>query len=117
MSTSAPSLQSGTTQADLRSVLRLAAVGFALFVAGAGATMAAAGLFNPLLLAAAAAVNLVAMLLICGLTAIALELGAPRSGDRDARRQRVSRRALQLASIFWAAAGLAFLLSPVLARL
>ena len=57
------------------------------------------------------------MLLICGLTAIALELGAPRSGDRDARRQRVSRRALQLASIFWAAAGLAFLLSPVLARL
>lgn len=117
MGTSAASLRSGLAQDDLRGVLRLAIGAFALFVAGAGATMTAAGLFDPLLLTAAAAVNLVAMLLICALTATALDLAAPRSDGQPGWRMRVARRTLQLASIFWAAAGLAFLLSPALARL
>jgi len=94
----------------------VASLGFALFLTGAGVTMATAGLFNPLTLALAAVINLVAMLAICAMTGVALELGATPVEGGPTWRLRVARRALQLASIFWAAAGLAFLLSPVLAR-
>lgn len=94
----------------------MASVGFALFLTGAAVTMATAGLFDPLALAFAAVINLVAMLAICAMTGVALELGATPVEGGPAWRLRVARRALQLASIFWAAAGLAFLLSPVLAR-
>ena len=94
----------------------MASVGFALFLTGAGVTMATAGLFNLLALAFAAGINRVSMLAICVMTGVALELGATSVEGGPASRLRVAQRALQLASIFWAAAGLAFLLSPVLAR-
>jgi hypothetical protein len=69
------------------------------------------------LLVLAAVINLVLMLTICAATAFALDIGAtPTQGVPD-RRTRISRRTLHLASLYWTAAGLAFLLSPFLADL
>lgn len=102
---------------DLSHVTRLAALGFGIFIAGAGATMAMAGLFSPLLLGLAAVINLVLMLAICLATAAMLDLGARSSEGGPTRRTRIARRTLQLAALYWTAAGLAFLLSPLLARL
>lgn len=109
---------SGTSNGgDLHRPLRLAAAAFALFVAGAAMTMTMAGLFSPLLLVLAASINLPAMLAICAATAAALDLGATHDEGGPNRRTRIARRTLHLASLYWAAAGLAFLLSPFLARL
>lgn len=117
MSTAAPSINAQSANADLRGALRLAALGFALFVAGAGATMAMAGLFSPLLLVLAAAINLVLMLPICAATAAALDIGGRHAVEGPTRRERIARRTLQLAAFYWTAAGLAFLLSPLLSRI
>ena len=102
---------------DLRTPLRLAAAGFVVFIAGAASTMAAAGLFDPVLLVLAALINLVLMLTICAVTAMVLEVPRRHSSEGGGWRQRASRRTLQLAALYWTAAGLAFLLSPFLARL
>ena len=102
---------------DLRGVARLAALGFGVFVAGAAALMVGAGLFSPVLLVLAALINVTLMLPICGVTAFALDFASSSSEGRPPRRIRIARRALQLASLYWTAAGLAFLLSPLLARL
>jgi hypothetical protein len=118
MSTSVPTISTQTQQADneLKRPLQLATVGFALFLAGAATTMAIAGLFDPVLLALAGAINVVLMLAICLSTAVVLDLGAdPEEGGT--RRSRILRRMLHLAALYWAAAGLAFLLSPLLAQL
>ena len=119
MATSNPALPTPTrpSRDDLRGPLRLAAVGFAVFIAGAAMTMSMAGLFNPLLLLLAALINLILMLPICLATAAALEIGARRSGPAGGGRSRIARRTLNLAAMYWSAAGLAFLLSPFLARL
>jgi hypothetical protein len=102
---------------DLRGVVRLAALGFAIFIAGAAATMAMAGLFSPLLLVLAAAINLVLMLAVCAATAAALDFGGRHDPEGPTRRYRIARRTLQLAALYWTAAGLAFLFSPLLARI
>lgn len=118
MATSVPvPSASGAPNGELRRPLRLAAAAFALFVAGAAMTMTMAGLFSPLLLVLAAAINLPAMLTICAATSAALDLGATRVEGEPNRRTRIARRTLHLASLYWAAAGLAFLLSPFLADL
>jgi hypothetical protein len=102
---------------QLRTPMRLAAAGFVVFIAGAASTMAAASLFDPLLLVLAALINLVLMLSICAVTAMVLEVPNRHSSEGGGWRQRASRRTLQLAALYWTAAGTAFLLSPVLARL
>lgn len=119
MATSAPTLPgSGAPPADqLRHPKRLAAAGFAVFIAGAAMTMSMAGLFNPLLLLLAALINLVLMLSICLATAAILDWGGRHPADGPTRRTRLARRTLNLASLYWTAAGLAFLLSPLLARI
>lgn len=106
-----------SSDADLRRPLRLAAIAFGVFIAGAATTMVMAGLFTPLLLVLAGLINLPAMLAICAATAAALDLGATHEADAPSRRTRIARRTLNLAALYWTAAGLAFLLSPVLARL
>jgi len=118
MASSAPTLTSSTAldRDELRRPMRLAAAGFAVFVAGAAMTMAMAGLFSPLLLVLAGLINLVLMLPICLATAAALEWGG-RHAAGPARRTRIARRTLNLAALYWTAAGLAFLLSPFLAQL
>jgi hypothetical protein len=93
----------------------LAAASFGVFLLGAGATMWGAGVFDATLLLIAAAFNVVAMLTICVVTSAVLEVG--RHAEREERRERVVRRTLHLASMYWTAAGLAFLLSPLLAQI
>jgi len=105
-----------STNDELRGAIRFAALGFALFVAGAAATMARAGVFDALLLSVAAVANLFAMLSICAVTAMMLDLGSPHSDAEPVQSIRVARRALQLSAVFWSAAGLVFLLTPALAR-
>lgn len=119
MATSAPTLPGSASPSggDLRRPLQLAALAFAVFVAGAAMTMTIAGLFSPVLLLLAAAINLPAMLLICAATAAALDLGGRHAEGGPTRRVRIVRRTLHLAALYWTAAGLAFLLSPFLARL
>lgn len=102
---------------DLTRPMRLAGLGFALFVAGAATTMTIAGLFSPLLLLLAALINVVAMLSICAATAAVLDLGGRHPEDGPTRRTRILRRTFNLAALYWTAAGLAFLLSPFLAQL
>ena len=119
MATSIQSLPGAASveQSDLRRPLQLAVVGFALFVAGAATTMLMAGLFDPVLLVLAALINVVLMLAICLATAVILDVGARRKAGGPFRRTRIVRRTLHLAALYWSAAGLAFLLSPFLARL
>jgi hypothetical protein len=95
----------------------LALGGFATFLAGAGAVMAGVGVFDPLLLALAALINVVLMLGICAFTSAALELNARPERAAVPWRVRVGQRTLRLAAMYWTAAGLAFLLSPLLARI
>ena len=115
--TSVPSIARQGGSDHLRGVIRLAALGFGIFIAGAAATMTMAGLFSPLLLVLAAAINLVLMLAICVATAAMLDIGGRHDPEGPTRRDRIARRTLQLAALYWTAAGLAFLFSPLLARI
>ena len=119
MTTSASPIpaSSGPVTDELRRPLRLAAAGFVVFIAGAATTMVQAGLFDPLLLVLAAVINLVLMLAICLATAAVLDVGAAHDEGGPTRRTRILRRTFNLAALYWTAAGLAFLLSPFLARL
>lgn len=93
--------------------MAVAGLSFALFLFGAAVLMALFNLLGFWVLILTAAINLAGMLPICGLTALALEVGATPESHRT-RKMRVVQRTLKLASVYWAAGGVALLISPVL---
>jgi len=100
-------------QESWREWLVLAGLAFTLFVVGAGVILAALDSFGFGIWLLAAVINPPLMLPICGLTAVAMEVGAS-SDVATSRRRRVGLRTLRFASIYWAAAGGAFIVAPVL---
>ena len=91
----------------------MAGLSFALFLFGASVMMALFDLLGFWALLLTAAINLAGMLPICGLTALALEVGATSESHRT-RKMRVGQRTLKLASVYWAAGGVSLLIAPVL---
>jgi len=91
----------------------VAGLAFALFLVGASVMMALFDLFGVWALALTAAINLAGMLSICGLTALALEVGATPESHRT-RKTRVGQRTLKLAAVYWAAGGVSFLAVPAM---
>ena len=96
-----------------RDALVMAGLSFALFLFGASVMMALFDLLGFWALLLTAAINLAGMLPICGLTALALEVGATSESHRT-RKMRVGQRTLKLASVYWAAGGVSLLIAPVL---
>jgi hypothetical protein len=96
-----------------RDALAVAGLSFALFLFGAGVMMALFDLLGFWAPTLAAGINLTAMLPICALTALALEGGAMAESYRS-RKMRVGQRTLKVASLYWAAGGVALLISLVL---
>lgn len=118
MVASATSVPSAATSEDRlrgpwRERLVIAGLSFALFLFGAGVMMAMFDLLGFWALMLTAAINLPGMLSICALTALALEVGATSESHRS-RKTRVGQRTLRLASVYWAASGVSFLIAPVL---
>lgn len=91
----------------------IAGLSFALFLFGASVMMAMFDLLGFWALALTAAINLPGMLSICALTVVALEVGATSESHRS-RKTRVGQRTLRLASVYWVASGVSFLIAPVL---
>ena len=103
----------GGVRGPWRDALVIAGLSFALFLFGAGVLMALFDLLGFWALTLTAVINLAGMLPICGLTALALEVGATSESHRS-RKMRVGQRTLKLASVYWAAGGVVLLISPVL---
>lgn len=118
MVSSVSSVSSATTldggvRGPWRDALALAGLSFALFLFGASVMMALFDLLGFWALMLTAVINLAGMLPICGLTALALEVGATQESHRS-RKMRVGQRTLKLASVYWAAGGVSLLIAPVL---
>lgn len=112
-SVSSAATSDGGVRGPWRGPLIIAGLAFGLFLFGAGVMMALFDLLGFWALMLTAAVNLAGMLPICGLTALALEVGATSESHRS-RKMRIGQRTLKLASVYWAAGGVALLISPVL---
>ena len=112
-SVSSVTTSDGGVRGPWRDALAVAGLSFALFLFGAAVLMALFNLLGFWVLILTAAINLAGMLPICGLTALALEVGATPESHRT-RKMRVGQRTLKLASVYWAAGGVSLLIAPVL---
>lgn len=118
MVSSGSSVSSATTLDDgvrgpRRDALAVVGRSLALFLSGAGVMIALFDLLGFWTLLLTAAIDPAGMLPICGLTTLALGVGATSDSQRS-RNMRVGQRNLRLASVYWAASGVAPLISPVL---